>query len=132
MGKIFLLTFLFIGQPSEDRALYYRQLRDTIRTSFLPELTSAQAIDAAALVDRILAEFIVEEEAAPALSETFGRAVALRHDDVERRQRRVLRRRRCGFGRRFVLLRRCRLRQRRQRQRQACDGQESDQDQAHG
>jgi aminoglycoside phosphotransferase (APT) family kinase protein len=61
-------------QPREDRALYYRQLRDTIRTSFRPELTSAQAIDAAALVDRILAEFIVEEEAAPSLSEKFGRA----------------------------------------------------------
>lgn len=63
-------------QPSDDRALYYRQLRDTIRTAFLPELTSAQAIDAAALVDRILAEFIVEEEAGPALSTEFGRAFA--------------------------------------------------------
>jgi aminoglycoside phosphotransferase (APT) family kinase protein len=56
--------------------LYYRQLRDTIRNSFLPELTSAQAIDAAALVDRILVEFIVEEEAAPELSAEFGAAFA--------------------------------------------------------
>jgi aminoglycoside phosphotransferase (APT) family kinase protein len=63
-----------VRQPSDDRALYYRQLRDTIRTVFLPELTTAQAIDAAGLVDRILAEFIVEEEAAPALSAEFGGA----------------------------------------------------------
>ena len=59
-------------QSSDDRALYYRQLRDTIRHVFLPELTSLQAIDAAGLVDRILAEFIVEEEAAAALSAEFG------------------------------------------------------------
>jgi aminoglycoside phosphotransferase (APT) family kinase protein len=61
-----------VRQPSDDRALYYRQLRQTIHTVFLPELTSAQAIDAAGLVDRILAEFIVEEESAPALSAEFG------------------------------------------------------------
>lgn len=60
-------------QPSEDRALYYRQLRRTIATTFAPELSSATAKDAAELVDRILAEFIVEEEWAPALSEEFGR-----------------------------------------------------------
>jgi hypothetical protein len=65
-----------VRQPSDDRARYYRQLRDTVRNSFLPELTGAQAIDAAALVDRILAEFIVEEEAAPALSAEFGAAFA--------------------------------------------------------
>ncbi len=59
-------------QPAEDRALYYRQLRDTVATVFAPELTSATAKDAAALVDRILAEFIVEEEWAPALSQEFG------------------------------------------------------------
>ena len=64
-----------VRQPSDDRALYYRQVRDTIRTSLLPELTSAQAIDAAALLDRILAEFIVEEEAAPALSAVVRRRV---------------------------------------------------------
>ena len=61
-------------QPSNDRALYYRQLRQTIQTLFLPELTSAQARDAAGLVDRILVEFIVEEEAAPAVSAEFGAA----------------------------------------------------------
>lgn len=59
-------------QSSDDRALYYRQLRDTVRNVFLPELTSAQAIDAAGLVDRILAEFIVEEESAAAISAEFG------------------------------------------------------------
>jgi aminoglycoside phosphotransferase (APT) family kinase protein len=59
-------------QPSEDRALYYRQLRRTIHTLFLPELTSPLAIDAAGLVDRILAEFIVEEECGSALSAAFG------------------------------------------------------------
>jgi aminoglycoside phosphotransferase (APT) family kinase protein len=63
-----------VRQPSEDRALYYRQLRRTVQNVFLPELTSAQAIDAAGLVDRILAEFIVEEESAPALSAEFGGA----------------------------------------------------------
>ena len=68
-------------QPAEDRALYYRQLRDTIATVFAPELTSATAKDAAGLVDRILAEFIVEEEWAPALSEEFGAQFAtLLHD----------------------------------------------------
>ena len=61
-------------QSSDDRAQYYRQIRSTVRDVFLPELTSAQATDAAALVDRILAEFIVEEEAATALSEEFGDA----------------------------------------------------------
>ena len=61
-------------QPADDRALYYRQLRDTIATVFAPELTSATAKDAAGLVDRILAEFIVEEEWAPALSQEFGAA----------------------------------------------------------
>ncbi len=61
-------------QPADDRALYYRQLRQTIATVFAPELTSATAQDAAGLVDRILAEFIVEEEWAPALSEEFGAA----------------------------------------------------------
>ena len=59
-------------QPAEDRALYYRQLRRTIATVFAPELTSATAKDAAGLVDRILAEFVVEEEWAPALSQEFG------------------------------------------------------------
>ncbi len=63
-------------QPPDDRARYYRQLRETVRSSFLPELTSARAIDAAALVDRILAEFIVEEEAGPELSAVFGEAFA--------------------------------------------------------
>jgi aminoglycoside phosphotransferase (APT) family kinase protein len=72
-----------VRQSSDDRALYYRQLRDTIRTSFLPELSSAQAIDAAGLVDRILAEFIVEEEAATWLSARFGGAFeALLSPDV--------------------------------------------------
>jgi aminoglycoside phosphotransferase (APT) family kinase protein len=61
-----------VRQPSDDRALYYRQLRDTVRNVFAPELTSPQASDAVGLVDRILAEFVVEEEAAPALSAEFG------------------------------------------------------------
>jgi aminoglycoside phosphotransferase (APT) family kinase protein len=61
-------------QPSADRALYYRQIRRTIATELLPDLTSAQAIDAAGLLDRILAEFIVEEEEATELSAEFGRA----------------------------------------------------------
>ena len=59
-------------QPAEDRALYYRQLRRTVATVFAPELTSATAKDAAGLVDRILAEFVVEEEWAPALSQEYG------------------------------------------------------------
>lgn len=59
-------------QPAADRALYYRQLRRTIATIFAPELTSATAKDAAGLVDRILAEFVVEEEWAPALSQEYG------------------------------------------------------------
>jgi hypothetical protein len=61
-----------VRQPAEDRALYYRQLRRTIATVFAPELTSATAKDAAGLVDRILAEFVVEEEWAPALSQEYG------------------------------------------------------------
>ncbi len=61
-------------QPAEDRALYLRQLRATVSTTFLPELTGATAIDAAGLVDRILAELIVEEEWAEALSAEFGAA----------------------------------------------------------
>src|SRR5579862_3772235 len=63
-------------QPADDRALYYRELRRTVRSVFAPELTSAHAIDAAALVDRILCEFIVEEEAAAALSAEFGAELA--------------------------------------------------------
>jgi aminoglycoside phosphotransferase (APT) family kinase protein len=61
-----------VRQPAEDRALYYRQLRRTIATVFAPELTSATAKDAAGLVDRILAEFVVEEEWALALSQEYG------------------------------------------------------------
>jgi aminoglycoside phosphotransferase (APT) family kinase protein len=61
-----------VRQPGEDRALYLRQLRATVATTFLPELTSATAVDAAGLVDRILAELIVEEECAEALSSEFG------------------------------------------------------------
>ncbi len=64
-------------QPADDRALYYRQLRRTIATVFAPELASATAKDAAGLVDRILAEFIVEEEWAPLLSQEFGDAFGL-------------------------------------------------------
>jgi aminoglycoside phosphotransferase (APT) family kinase protein len=63
-------------QPEADRALYYRQLRRTISTVLLPELSSAQAVDAAALLDRILAQFIVEEEAASELSAEFGAQLA--------------------------------------------------------
>ncbi len=59
-------------QPSDDRALHLRQLRATVTGTFLPELTSATAVDAAGLVDRILAELIVEEECADALSQQFG------------------------------------------------------------
>jgi aminoglycoside phosphotransferase (APT) family kinase protein len=59
-------------QPEDDRALYYRQLRNTVSEVFLPQLTTPTAIDAAALVDRILAEFIVEEESGPELSAAFG------------------------------------------------------------
>jgi aminoglycoside phosphotransferase (APT) family kinase protein len=61
-----------VRQPAEDRALYLRQIRATVAGTFLPELTSATAVDAAGLVDRILAEFIVEEEWADALSREFG------------------------------------------------------------
>jgi aminoglycoside phosphotransferase (APT) family kinase protein len=73
-----------VRQPADDRALYYRQLRDTIATVFAPELTSATAKDAAGLVDRILAEFMVEEEWAPALSQEFGAEfeTLLDEDDV--------------------------------------------------
>ena len=59
-------------QPSDDRALYLRQLRATVVATFLPELTSPTAVDAAGLVDRILAELIVEDEFAGVLSQEFG------------------------------------------------------------
>ena len=61
-------------QPADDRALYLRQVRATVSSTFLPELTSASARDAAGLVDRILAELIVEEEWAETLSDEFGAA----------------------------------------------------------
>jgi aminoglycoside phosphotransferase (APT) family kinase protein len=61
-----------VRQSPQDRAQYYRQLRATVASVFLPELTSATAVDAAALVDRILAGFIVEEEWADALSNEYG------------------------------------------------------------
>ena len=61
-------------QHPEDRALYYRQVRRTISSVLLPELQSAEAIDAAGLLDRILVEFIVEEEAAAELSAEYGAA----------------------------------------------------------
>jgi aminoglycoside phosphotransferase (APT) family kinase protein len=65
-----------VRQPTDDRALYLRQLRATVATTFLPELTSATAGDAAGLVDRILAELIVEEEWAETLSSEFGAELA--------------------------------------------------------
>jgi aminoglycoside phosphotransferase (APT) family kinase protein len=61
-----------VRQPAEDRALYFRQLRRTIATVLAPELSSATAKDAAGLVDRMLAEFVVEEEWAAALSQEYG------------------------------------------------------------
>jgi len=61
-----------VRQPADDRALYLRQLRATVSNTFLPELSSATAIDAAGLVDRILTELIVEEEWAGTLSAEFG------------------------------------------------------------
>jgi aminoglycoside phosphotransferase (APT) family kinase protein len=61
-----------VRQPAEDRALYLRQVRATVAATFLPELTSATAIDAVGLVDRILAECIVEEEWAESLSQQYG------------------------------------------------------------
>jgi len=61
-----------VRQSSADRVLYYRELRRTLRNVLLPDLTSAEAIDAVGLIDRILAEFIVEEEYAPAVSAEFG------------------------------------------------------------
>jgi aminoglycoside phosphotransferase (APT) family kinase protein len=61
-----------VRQSERDRALYCRELRRTVRTVFLPELTTPAAVDAAALVDRILAQFIVEEESAAAVSAEFG------------------------------------------------------------
>ena len=63
-------------QPPDDRALYYRQLRATVANVFVPELHSALAIDAAGLVDRILAEFVVEEEWAVELGQEFGSQLA--------------------------------------------------------
>ncbi len=73
-------------QSPQDRAQYYRQLRATVATVFLPELTSTTAVDAAALVDRILAEFIVEEEWADALSNEYGAEfVGLLDDDNDQR-----------------------------------------------
>jgi aminoglycoside phosphotransferase (APT) family kinase protein len=61
-----------VRQPSDDRARYYRQLRASLHEVLLPELTSAQAVDTVGLLDRILVEFIVEEEAATALSAEYG------------------------------------------------------------
>jgi len=61
-----------VRQPASDRALYYRQLRETVHNVFAPELTSAHARDAVGLVERILGEFIVEEEWSDALSAEFG------------------------------------------------------------
>jgi len=61
-----------VRQPADDRARYLRQLRATVSTTFLPELTSVSAVDAAGLVDRILAELIIEEEWAETLSGEFG------------------------------------------------------------
>jgi aminoglycoside phosphotransferase (APT) family kinase protein len=63
-----------VRQPADDRALYLRQLRATVANTFLPELASPAAIDAAGLVDRILAECIVEEEWAESLSTQYGAA----------------------------------------------------------
>lgn len=62
-------------RPSDgDRVLYLRQLRHSLLTVLVPELTSEQAIDSAGLIDRILVQGIVEEEAA-ALSADFGPAL---------------------------------------------------------
>ncbi len=57
-----------MNPPGDERALYFHQFRDTIRSVFEPELTSPRAIDAAGIVDRILVELIVEEEQGPKLT----------------------------------------------------------------
>ncbi len=59
-------------QPPEERALYYRQLRATLFTVLVPQLTSTTAVDAAGIIDRILAEFIVEDEWGDELSRQFA------------------------------------------------------------
>lgn len=63
-------------QPPNDRARYLRELRSTVAGTFAPELTSATARDAAQLVDRILAELVVEEEWGEELSREFGAELA--------------------------------------------------------
>ena len=60
--------------PDEERALYLRQIRHTLHTVLLPELTSALAVDSAALIDRILVQCIVQDEATTMLSAEFGPA----------------------------------------------------------
>ena len=57
------LTSVDVRQPAEDRALYYRQLRATVAT-VLPARAHERRRRSTPprLVDRILAEFIVEEE----------------------------------------------------------------------
>ena len=60
----------------QDRALYLRQIRQTLRTVVVPELTSAEAVDSAALIDRILVQCIVEAEGTADLSTEFGPALA--------------------------------------------------------
>ena len=70
-------------QSSEERALYYRQIRQSLHNVLLPELTSAQANDTVALIDRLLAEFIVEEEAGSALSATYGQRLAALVDGAD-------------------------------------------------
>jgi len=70
-------------QSSEERALYYRQIRQSLHNVLRPELTSAQANDTVALIDRLLAEFIVEEEAGSALSATYGQRLAALVDGAD-------------------------------------------------
>ncbi len=63
-------------QGSAERAMYYRQIRQSLHAEVLPELAGAQAIDTLALIDRLLAQFIVEVEAGDELGTLFGQRLA--------------------------------------------------------
>jgi hypothetical protein len=60
---------------TEDRLLYYREIRRSLREAIAPLVDDVLAIDELATIDRLLVGLVTVDESGPALSAEFGARV---------------------------------------------------------
>jgi hypothetical protein len=56
----------------EDRLLYYREIRTSLRTAVRPAVDGVLAVDVLATIDRLLVGLITVDEFGPSLGADFG------------------------------------------------------------